>query len=322
MKYLKHELNTRNNDKIYELIEAHGMQGYGLWWLILEELYKAEENDFQISATETWFKRISRSNNLTDWRTLIRTLDTMASLNLIDPQMWADHIIFCHGIVERADAYMTQKENARQRKRAQRERDKQARDAVSRVTDAGQNASHTSDTTNLDPIQFNSTQEEEIESTDNANEPPEHTEMAVLSARMQDTQRPVKLSEVKWQKTYKDNKPRQWQSCPISLGVARTREGMQAAVKAVGSEDEALKLFGEALQWIAVNGDEFWKRSTHGFNSLLKPDTLHFLQFGATAREQQKQQQPVHSAAAQEDSRAALNWLYEGYGTSIEDVAR
>jgi hypothetical protein len=165
-------------------------------------------------------------------------------------------------------------------------------------------------------------EKEEIESADNANEPPEHTEMAVLSARMQDVERPVKLSEVKWQKTYKDNKPRQWQSCPISLGVARTREGMQAAVKAVGSEDEALKLFGEALQWIAVNGDEFWKRSTHGFNSLLKPDTLHFLQFGATAREQQKQQQPVHSAAAQEDSREAVEWLYGGYGASLEDVRR
>ncbi len=38
MKYFKHDLSTRDDDKIFELIEALGMQGYGLWWVLLEEL--------------------------------------------------------------------------------------------------------------------------------------------------------------------------------------------------------------------------------------------------------------------------------------------
>ena len=153
MKYFKHDLLSRDDDKIFELIEAHGMQGYGIWWAILEELYKAEDSGFQIEASDTWFKRLSKELNLTDWRTLIRLLDTMAEQKLIDAQLWADHVICAPGITKRADDYVRQKEQAAERKRQQRERDRQARDLVkktSRVTDAGQAESHTSVTTNTD----------------------------------------------------------------------------------------------------------------------------------------------------------------------------
>jgi len=164
MQYFKHELTTRDDDRIFELIESHGVTGYGLWWVILEELYKSETAGFQIDASETWFKRISKDLNITDYRTPIRILDTMAELGLIDSQLWADHVIFAPGISKRADAYMRRKALAAERKRQQRERDRQAREAanqqskekpkkpgVSRVTDAGQPPCHTSVTTNADP---------------------------------------------------------------------------------------------------------------------------------------------------------------------------
>ena len=109
MKYFKHDLTARDDDKIFELVETHGMQGYGIWWALLEELYKAEDQGFRVEATDTWFKRLSKQLNLTDWRTLIRTLDTMAELRLIDPQLWAEHVILSPGRAKRAVQYIDRK---------------------------------------------------------------------------------------------------------------------------------------------------------------------------------------------------------------------
>lgn len=131
MKWFKHDVSARDSDKIFELTEAHGMQGYGLWWVVVEECYKAEESGFQVKATETWFKRLSRSLNLADWRALLRTLDTMAEVGLICPQHWAEHIVLIPGILERADKFMKSRENNAKRQRKHREKLKQ-----SRVTDA------------------------------------------------------------------------------------------------------------------------------------------------------------------------------------------
>jgi hypothetical protein len=148
MKYFKHDLTAIDDDKMFELIDTHGMQGYGIWWALLEKLYSAEDNGFQIEATETWFKRISKQFNLTDWRTLIRILDTIAGLGLINAQLWDEHIIHAPGIAKRADQYIRAKQAAAERKQKQREREKEA---MSRVTHAVQAPSHKPVTTNTDP---------------------------------------------------------------------------------------------------------------------------------------------------------------------------
>jgi hypothetical protein len=100
MKYFKHDLLSREDDKIWELIDSHGMQGYGIWWVILEELYKAESTGFQVEATDIWLKRLSRQLGLSDWLTMVRTLDRFAELNLIDGQLWRDRVIYAHGIAK------------------------------------------------------------------------------------------------------------------------------------------------------------------------------------------------------------------------------
>ena len=38
--YFSHDYNARNDEKIKELIYKHGMQGYGIYWSIIEELYQ------------------------------------------------------------------------------------------------------------------------------------------------------------------------------------------------------------------------------------------------------------------------------------------
>lgn len=38
MKWFHHDTNSRDDDKIFELIDRQGLQGYGFFWVILEEL--------------------------------------------------------------------------------------------------------------------------------------------------------------------------------------------------------------------------------------------------------------------------------------------
>jgi hypothetical protein len=156
MKYFKHDLLSREDDKIWELIDSHGMQGYGIWWAILEELYKAEATDFQVEATDIWLKRLSRQLGLSDWLTMVRTLDRFAELNLIDRQLWRDRVIYAHGIAKRAEAYVKEREQGRLRKQRQREKEREAlmmsprTNDASRVTPGGQVASHRCVPANID----------------------------------------------------------------------------------------------------------------------------------------------------------------------------
>jgi hypothetical protein len=120
MKFFNHEIGSRKDDQIFELIDIHGLAGYGFFWVILEELYGSEDTGFQIEATNVWMKRLARSLNLTDDRTLVRYFDTLADLGLINKQLWQEHIIYSSGVMERADAYMQRKAKEAEKKRNQR----------------------------------------------------------------------------------------------------------------------------------------------------------------------------------------------------------
>ena len=37
--YFSHDYNTRTDDKIRQLVRKHGLQGYGIFWAIIEDLY-------------------------------------------------------------------------------------------------------------------------------------------------------------------------------------------------------------------------------------------------------------------------------------------
>lgn len=120
MRFFTHEINSRNDDRVFELIDIHGLGGYGFFWVILEELYGSEDTGFQIEATNIWMKRLARSLNLTDDRTIIRYFDTLADLGLIDKQLWHERIIYSQGVMDRADAYMEKKAKEAEKKRNQR----------------------------------------------------------------------------------------------------------------------------------------------------------------------------------------------------------
>jgi hypothetical protein len=51
--YFSHDYNARNDEKIIDLIMVHGMQGYGIYWSIVENLYN------NANALQTHYKRIA-----------------------------------------------------------------------------------------------------------------------------------------------------------------------------------------------------------------------------------------------------------------------
>ena len=116
--------------KYGSFFEIHGMVGYATWWVILEELYKAEDSGFQIEATETYLKRLARDCRVTDYRTFPRILDTFAELGLINPQLWQDHIIYSANVVARGDYYVEKKAKARARKQKERAAKRQKAEAL------------------------------------------------------------------------------------------------------------------------------------------------------------------------------------------------
>jgi len=123
MKYFHHDTDARKNRKIRRLIKTHGMVGYGIWWALVEELSLLDREGFQIQAEEMWLEDFAEDLKLTDYRVLIRVFDTLAELRLIDPQLWAEHVVISHGVIERGDGYVKKKAENAERKRRQRERE-------------------------------------------------------------------------------------------------------------------------------------------------------------------------------------------------------
>jgi hypothetical protein len=102
MRWFHHDTDMHRNRKIRKLIRTHGATGFALWCLLLEKLY-AQEGDFNISADQLWFEDISEDLKLGDYRTPIRILDTLAELQLIDVQLWQEHIIYAPGLKARVE---------------------------------------------------------------------------------------------------------------------------------------------------------------------------------------------------------------------------
>lgn len=127
MKWFQHDTDMLRNRKIRKLIRVHGITGYGLWCAVLEKLY-GHEQGFEIEADELWFEDLAEDLKLSDHRTPIRVLDTLAQLGLIDSQLWAEHTIYAPAIAERGDAYTMRREKEKEKKRKQRAKAKAAGD--------------------------------------------------------------------------------------------------------------------------------------------------------------------------------------------------
>jgi hypothetical protein len=282
MKWFNHDVDAQSNDKIFELIEAHGMMGYGIWWSILEELYKAEPLGFQISASEAWFKRMSKKLNLTDWRSLIRVLDTIAEQNLIDSQLWAEHVIYSPGIIGRADDYMKKKaQNAkrqadyREKNKAEKIEEKRVSNALLTVTNEESNDVTLSKTHSYSNSYSNSKAEEEINSKSVREDFPDFPDELVdplvretMPAKTARSPVPTEFSSMRFDEFWQFTVPREAKS---DKGLAKQkfmliegvdyktfREAYQKAVEAYLKKNpnekpgEKFKYFKSLANWISA----------------------------------------------------------------------
>lgn len=119
MKWFSHDTDMHRNRKVRKLIRTHGATGYAFWVIVLEKLYAAEGN-FQIIADSLWLEDLADDLKLGDDRAPIRILDTLAELNLISKQLWADRAIYAPSIAERGDTYISKRIQEREKKRKQR----------------------------------------------------------------------------------------------------------------------------------------------------------------------------------------------------------
>ena len=120
MRYFNHDTNAHENRKLRKIVRTHGAQGLGIYWTLLELLYRQDEEGFQINADSLWLEDMAEKLHISDPRTLIRVFDTFAEVDLICKQLWADHVLYSDAIAERGDQYVTKKIYERERKREQR----------------------------------------------------------------------------------------------------------------------------------------------------------------------------------------------------------
>jgi uncharacterized protein YdaU (DUF1376 family) len=51
--YLKHDANVRSDDKIKDLLRVHGALGYGIYWMIIEDMRNSSTISFPTSSIPT-----------------------------------------------------------------------------------------------------------------------------------------------------------------------------------------------------------------------------------------------------------------------------
>lgn len=101
-------------------IRSHGAAAYAVYFALLEYIY-TEEGEFRILTDELWLENLADDLRITDYRVLIRILDTFAETGLIDNQMWqGDHSIFIQAVLERGDNYLVKRAKETEKKRIQR----------------------------------------------------------------------------------------------------------------------------------------------------------------------------------------------------------
>jgi len=264
MKYFSHDLASREDDKCFEIIDTHGMAGYGFWWAILEELYKAEDSGFQIEATPIWIKRFSRDLNITDPRTITRYFDTFADLGLINKQMWQEHIIYSDGVMKRADAYMQEKIRKAKNKRDQRERDKQIKanvtdDNLDVTTESPPTISKCHHVTTSYPDPYSDPYSYSDPNTEEINK----EILTVVKPTV------VKNSDLeKFQEIYNQEKPELWAKCE-KLNNSRIKK-LKALKKELG--DQAYEVWKDAL--VYCRGDTWYKTKNFSIDNFMTNDKI------------------------------------------------
>ena len=106
MKWFKHDTDARQDFKLKRLIKRFGIEGYGVYWAIIELLaFETKDNlDVRLSLNSFPVEDIAHDLGIDSGR-LSEILGFMAEVGLIDPDMYSDNILHCKALSRRADDY-------------------------------------------------------------------------------------------------------------------------------------------------------------------------------------------------------------------------
>ena len=228
MKWFRHDTDAHRNRKLRKVIRLHGLQGYGLWFLLLEKIYQVE-GDFFVKADELWLEDLADELKLSDHRTLIRLLDTFSEVGLISTQLWeGEHVVFVESVVDRGDHYVEKRLYEREKKRKQREKTGMSSDVPTGQTgDKGTNGCMSPS----DPDSY----------SDPDSDPD--------SKEIQEKKKKVKTASsfyLEFQEVYNTGKPEKWASIVV-MNDKRKKLARQLATDC-GGEVKAIEVLRGALR--------------------------------------------------------------------------
>jgi len=102
MKWFRHDVPVRRDDKTWELIDRHSLEGYAIWMIVLEDLHQAARKNCQVVVNDLWVKQTSKTFKIEDG-VLASVLNTLAELDLISADRWAEKVLFSQTVKDYCD---------------------------------------------------------------------------------------------------------------------------------------------------------------------------------------------------------------------------
>lgn len=102
--YFSHDCDASGKPTCYTLQEQFGNDGYAFWFKLLEFLGQRENLSFDCKVKAEWIYFVAKSKVSEEKAFAI--LDTLASIDAIDPELWKDKIVWSNNFLERVkDVY-------------------------------------------------------------------------------------------------------------------------------------------------------------------------------------------------------------------------
>lgn len=276
MKWFRVETDHVDNEKIWDLFETHGIGGYGFYFWLINALHKQEESGYQIEATDRWIRKTARDLFITDKHTIVRYLDTLTEIGLINSQLWAEKIICSDGILERADAYMKSRIKEREKKRSQREKIKEeAESTENSLVSPGDKEGTLGDNANVPPAEIRSRsqisdpedQEKKEKSTANADASPSEKKKTRSKPKKGPPKKLTKSQCESLVEIYHRLKPDLWAEVQ-SIGGKRLDMADRAYQVCDRDIEATKKIVAAALRYIATQ--QWWTERKFTFGTIFE----------------------------------------------------
>jgi len=99
--YFPHYANASEGDTISIITSNFGNDGYAFWFRLLEKLCSSDGHYFDCNNEIKWHLLLAKTNISVEKGLLV--VEMLAKLNAIDPDLWAQKVIWCQKLVDNLD---------------------------------------------------------------------------------------------------------------------------------------------------------------------------------------------------------------------------